>query len=316
MTVERIDCANDPRAIAYRDLRDGDLLRGRGLFAAEGRVIVRRLIEDGRCLVHSLLVNDAALRDLERAIARLDTAVPIFVCPTEAFLGLTGFDLHRGCVALVHRPAATPVDALIAAARTLVVLEAIANADNVGGVFRNAAAFSADGVLLSPSCCDPLYRKAIRTSMGAVLHVPYARAGDDDWPAVLMRVRAAGFTIVALTPREPAETLEDFAARWDREAPPKGGHHALQDGGHRESPPKGGHHVLQDDALEYVASGFSRTARLALVIGSEGAGLTPAVEAAADYRVRIPISDRVDSLNLAVAAGIALSRLAVTARRQ
>src|SRR5260370_26074725 len=127
MTVERIDCAHDPRAAAYRDLRDADLLRGRGLFAAEGRVIVRRLIEDGRCVVHSLLVNDAALRDLERAIARLDAAVPLVVCPTEAFLGLTGFDLHRGCVALVHRPAATPVDALIAAGRRLAGPDAVAN---------------------------------------------------------------------------------------------------------------------------------------------------------------------------------------------
>src|SRR5712691_3859456 len=232
MTVERIDCANDPRAIAYRDLRDGDLLRKRGLFAAEGRAIVRRVIEDGRYAVHSLLVNEAALRDLERAIARLDAAVPIFVCPTEAFLALTGFDLHRGCVALAHRPSATPVDALIAAARTLVVLEGIGNADNVGGVFRNAAAFSADGVLLSPTCCDPLYRKAIRTSMGAALHVPFARAGDDQWPAVLIRVRAAGFTIVALPPREPAETLDAFAARWDREGPPEGGRHVRPEGGH------------------------------------------------------------------------------------
>ncbi len=274
MTVERIDCAHDPRAAAYRDLRDADLLRGRGLFAAEGRVIVRRVIEDGRYAVHSLLVNDAALRDLEPAIARLDAAVPICVCPTEAFLALTGFDLHRGCVALVHRPVATSVDALIAEARTLVVLEAIANADNVGGVFRNAAALGADGVLLSPTCCDPLYRKAIRTSMGAALQVPFARAGDEDWPAVLMRVRAAAFTIVALTPREPSETLEEFAARCDREGPPEG-----------------------------------RPSRLALIVGSEAAGLTPAVEAAADHRVRIPITDRVDSLNLAVAAGIALHAL-------
>jgi tRNA G18 (ribose-2'-O)-methylase SpoU len=274
MTVERIDCANDARAAPYRDLRDAALLRGRGLFAAEGRLIVRRVIEDGRYAVHSLLLNDAALRDLAPAIARLDAEVPVFVCPTEAFLALTGFDLHRGCVALVHRPAATPVDALIASAGTLVVLEGIANADNVGGVFRNAAAFGADGVLLSPTCCDPLYRKAIRTSMGAALHVPFARAGVDDWPAALVRLRAAGVAIVALTLREPSETLDTFAARRARD---------------RTSPPRG----------------------LALLVGAEGHGLTPPVEAIADYRVRIPISARVDSLNLAVAAGIALSRLAI-----
>ena len=90
-------------------------------------------------------------------------------------------------------------------------MKAVTNADNVGGVFRNAAAFGAGGVLLSPTCCDPLYRKAIRTSMGAALRVPFARADDDDWPGVLMRVRAAGFTIVALTPREPSETLDAFS---------------------------------------------------------------------------------------------------------
>jgi tRNA G18 (ribose-2'-O)-methylase SpoU len=274
MTAERIDCAKDPRAAPYRDLRDAALLRGRGLFAAEGRLIVRRVIEDGRYAVHSLLLNEAALRDFAPATAGLDAEVPVFVCPTEAFLALTGFDFHRGCVALVHRPAATPVDVLIASAGTLVVLEGIANADNVGGVFRNVAAFGADGVLLSPTCCDPLYRKAIRTSMGAALQVPFARAGDADWPAAIVRLRAAGFTIVALTPREPSETLDAFAARWE---------------GDRTSPPR----------------------RLALLVGSEGDGLTPAVEAAADHRVRIAITDRVDSLNLAVATGIALSRLVV-----
>jgi tRNA G18 (ribose-2'-O)-methylase SpoU len=148
--------------------------------------------------------------------------------------------------------------------RMLVILEAVANPDNVGGVFRNAAAFGAGGVLLSPTCCDPLYRKAIRTSMGATLQVPYARAVAGDWPRVLTDVKAAGFTIVALTPRQPSETFEEFQAR------------------------------------PHAASS------IAVVLGTEGAGLTPAVELAADYRVRIPIGGTVDSLNVAVAAGIAL----------
>src|SRR6185295_3279766 len=150
---------------------------------------------------------------------------------------------------------------LLATARTVIVVEGVTNPDNVGGVFRNAAAFGADAVLLSPTSCDPLYRKAIRTSMAAAIRVPFARAVD--WPGALTQVRAAGFTIVALTPREPSETLEAFASR-------------------------------------------PRPARLALVVGAEGAGLTPAVEATADHRVRIPIGDDVDSLNLAVAVGIAL----------
>ena len=140
------------------------------------------------------------------------------------------------------------------------ILEGVSNADNVGGVFRNAAAFGAS-VLLSPACCDPLYRKAIRTSMGAVLRVPFARL--DEWPSALAEVRAAGFTMAALTLREPAETLAMFARR-------------------------------------------PRAGRLAWLVGTEGAGLSDAVEAAADHRVRIPISRAVDSLNLAVAVGIAL----------
>ena len=266
MAVERIEGANDPRAAAYRDLRDGELVRAKGLFVAEGRLVLRRVIEDARFLVQSVLVNDAALDDLSAPLASIANDVPILVCSPGDLAGIAGYQVHRGCLALVHRPPPVPIDEVVAAARTLIVLEGVSNADNVGGVFRNAAAFGVDAALMSPTCCDPLYRKAIRTSMGAALRVPFARAGDQDWPGVLMRVRAAGFTIVALTPREPSETLDAFAAR-------------------------------------------PRPRKVALVVGTEGAGLTPAVESTADYRVRIPISDAVDSLNLAVAAGIALYAL-------
>jgi tRNA G18 (ribose-2'-O)-methylase SpoU len=134
----------------------------------------------------------------------------------------------------------------------------------VGGVFRNAAAFAADAVLLSHDSCDPLYRKALRTSMAAVLRVPFARCAE--WPADLERIRAAGFTLAALTPDAGAEPIDAFARR---------------------------------------GAGM----RLALAFGAEGAGLTPAVMSAADVSVRIPITAAVDSLNVAVAAGIALYRL-------
>jgi tRNA G18 (ribose-2'-O)-methylase SpoU len=264
--IERIECANDTRAAAYRDLGDGELLRRRGLFVAEGRLVVRRIIAGARYAVESLLVNDATLCDLAPALEQLDPAVPVLVCRTADFEPLTGFNLHRGCLALVRRPPPMSLASLIAPATLLVVLEGVTNADNVGAVFRNAAAFDAGGVLLSPTTCDPLYRKAIRTSMGAALQVPFARAADEEWPAMPAHLRAAGFAVVALTPREPSEPLEVFAAR-------------------------------------------PRPPRVALVIGGEGAGLSAAVESAADYRVRIPISHRVDSLNLAVASGIALSRL-------
>src|SRR2546426_2707921 len=266
MALEHIRGADDPRIAAYRDVPDAELVRSRGLFVAEGRLVVRRVIEAGRYRVQSLLVSESACRSLAPVLTTVPSHVPIYVCDPGDFLGITGHDIHRGCLALVDRPPALSIDALLAGAQTIVVLEAVTNADNVGGVFRNAAAFGAAGVLLSPTCCDPLYRKAIRTSMGAALQLPFARTRDEDWPNVLVLVRAQGFTLVALTPREPSETLDECAAR-------------------------------------------PRPPRIALVLGTEGAGLTPAVEAAADARVRIPISERVDSLNVAVAAGIALYRL-------
>ncbi|MGH9140900.1 MAG: TrmH family RNA methyltransferase [Vicinamibacterales bacterium] len=250
----------------YRVVRDADLARTSGLFVAEGRHIVRRVVEDGRYRVQSVLLNEPALRDLESLFASTGVDVPIFVSAATALAEIAGYDVHRGCLALVQRPALLPVDELLAAATTLVVIEAVTNADNVGGIFRNAAAFGAGGVLLSPTSCDPLYRKAIRTSMGATLRMPFARTETACWPSVLSRVKAAGFTTIALTPREPSDTLDVFAGR-------------------------------------------PRAARIALIVGTEGAGLSVEAEDAADYRVRIPIAPGVDSLNVAVAAGIALHAL-------
>ena len=264
MPVERIDSPEDPRIADYRHVSEPELVRQRGLFVAEGRQVVRRLIEAGRHEVRSLLVSEAARLSLEPSLATLSPGVPIYVCGAGDFLGITGHDLHRGCLALASRPEPPEVDVVLAASRMILVLEGLTNADNVGAIFRNALAFGAQAVLLSPTCCDPLYRKAIRTSMAATLRVPFARL--DAWPGALSRVRGQGFTIVALTPREPSEDLDEVAAR-------------------------------------------PRPAKLALLIGTEGTGLTPQAEAAADCRVRIPIRADVDSLNVAVAAGIAMYRL-------
>jgi tRNA G18 (ribose-2'-O)-methylase SpoU len=267
MTVDLVQSIDDPRLDAYREVRDGELVRARGLFVAEGRLVVRRVLEDRRFRLHSVLVTSTALDDLSPLLSSIEAEGPVLVASARDLAAIAGYDVHRGCLALVHRPSPIAVDDFVATADTLVVLEAVTNADNVGGIFRNAAAFGAGGVVLSPTCCDPLYRKAIRTSMGAALRVPFARATEEDWPGVLLRIRRAGFTIVALTPREPSEKLEAFSLR-------------------------------------------PRPAKVALIVGTEGAGLTPSVESAADHRVRIPISGEVDSLNVAVATGIALYRLA------
>lgn len=266
MAVEPIQSVDDPRVDAFRAVRDGELVRSRGLFVAEGRLVVRRVLEDPRFRPHSVLVTPTAQADLSAALASLDPEVPVLIAAQADLAAIAGYDVHRGCLALVHRPPTASIEDLTASANLLLVVEAVANADNVGSIFRNAAAFGAGGVLLSPSCCDPLYRKAIRTSMGAALRVPFARARDEEWPEVLLRVRRARFTLVALTPREPSETLDAFSAR-------------------------------------------PRLEKIALIVGAEGAGLTPAVESAADCRVRIPISGDVDSLNVASATAIALYQL-------
>jgi tRNA G18 (ribose-2'-O)-methylase SpoU len=276
-SIERIADAADPRVASYRGLGNPELVRSQGLFVAEGRFVVRRVIEDARLPIRSLLLNGAALRDLGPLLDTIDRRVPIYLCETAEFLGITGFPIHRGCLALVERPAALSIAEALGAATTAIVLEGLTNPDNIGGVFRNAAAFGAGAVVLSPTCCDPLYRKAVRTSMGAVLRVPFARASE--WPVALTGIREAGFTLAALTLREPSEPIERFAERWAGGA---GGAGRAGGAGH----PK-----------------------IALLVGTEGAGLTPDAESAADVRVRIPISDAVDSLNLAVAVGVALFAL-------
>ena len=192
-------------------MADGELMRARGLFVAEGRLVVQRLLEDERYTVRSVLVNPAARLALGAILSRLEILgrVPsVYVAPAEAFESIVGFKFHRGCLALAERPKEPTVEALVERASLLVVLEGVTNADNVGGVFRNAAAFGVDAVLLSPTCCDPFYRKAIRTSMGATLRVPFARVSD--WPAALSVLRGAGFSLVALTPRQPSTPLDEF----------------------------------------------------------------------------------------------------------
>jgi tRNA G18 (ribose-2'-O)-methylase SpoU len=195
MPIERIADAADPRLEDYRDL----FRRRRGVFVAEGRRLVRRLLTAPRFRVRSVLATGAALADLSGV---LGDGVPVYLAGERTIRDVVGFDFHRGCLAAGEpREAATPETFL--ADRLLVVLERTTNPDNVGAVFRNALAFGADGVLLSPGSGDPLYRKAIRVSMGATLRVPFATV--DDWPGGLGRLRTAGFTIVALTPEAPID---------------------------------------------------------------------------------------------------------------
>lgn len=201
MRVEAVHGPGDPRLRIYRNVRDPDLRREGGLFLAEGRLNVRRLVESTRYPLHSLFLTPAALSGLRAALEALPDDVPVYVGSRAVLNDVVGFDLHRGCIAAGLRSGAPPLEALVPAAPApslLVVLEQVTNPDNVGGVFRNALAFGADAVLCCPRTSDPLYRKSIRVSMGATLQLPFARL--EAWPLGLEKLRAAGYRSIALHP--------------------------------------------------------------------------------------------------------------------
>lgn len=268
MPIERVDRLDDERLADYRHVPDPDLLRRGEIFVAEGRLVVRALLTESRFRARSILLTDAAYRGLADVIEPRLADTPVFLVPAGAIEALTGYNIHRGCLAIGERPGRTSVGQMLAAlplARRLVVLERIGNADNMGGLFRNAAAFAADAVIVGPGCCDPLYRKSIRVSMGAALRVPFCHAGD--WPADLQALKAAGFTLAALTPAAQAQDIGAYA------------------------------------------SSLTPSARVGVLAGAEGEGLTPEALGFADLALRIPMAPSTDSLNVATAVGIALHRL-------
>lgn len=261
-----LDDLADPRCADllrdYTDLKDVQLRSRRepaeGLFLAEGVEVIRRALAAGHRPRSFLL---SAPRAAELADVLPDD-VPVLLAPPEAFAVLTGVDLHRGAIASMHRPAPRSVAELLEGlgpgpGRVLVV-EDLVDGTNLGAAFRSAAAFGVDGVVVSPRCGDPLYRRSVRVSMGTVLHVPWARALQ--WPGDLDVLRGNGFTVAALALSDDAVDLGEFA------------------------PPQ----------------------RLALLLGTEGAGLSRRALAAADVVVRIPMDPRVDSLNVAAAGAVAL----------
>ena len=197
----------DPRLALYRGVRDPELLRAHGVFVAEGRLVVRRLLESSRFRTRSVLVTATARAELSDVLGRLDESTPIYEADIELFHQLTGFNVHRGCLAIGERPAPVPWRDVVRHARTVLVLEDVGNPDNVGGIFRVGAALGADAVLLSPGCADPLYRKSIRTSMAATLTLPFADA--EPWPEALDDLRRDGVEVVALTP-SGSRTLEEI----------------------------------------------------------------------------------------------------------
>lgn len=192
---------DDPRVAAYRDVRERDLVGREGLFIAEGEVVVRVLLRRSVHAPVSLLLAEKRVAGLADLIADLPEDVPVYAASQAVMDAIAGFHIHRGILAVGRRTPAPAPGALLGSAgerASVVVLFGIANHDNMGGIFRNAAAFGAHAVLLDADCCDPLYRKAIRVSVGAALTVPFARIerGED----ALDLLAAHGFPALALSP--------------------------------------------------------------------------------------------------------------------
>ncbi|MDF1598632.1 RNA methyltransferase [Mesorhizobium sp. YIM 152430] len=198
---------DDPRIAAYRDVRERDLVGREGRFVAEGKVVLNVLFAARRFEVESVLILDRRLPGMAGTLAAKPADVPLYVADQATMDAIAGFHIHRGILAIGRKPARQAPDAMLAALprdALVVALVGIANHDNVGAIFRNAAALGADAVLLDAASCDPLYRKAIRVSVGAALKVPYAVLPDAG--AMFDQLVAAGFAQLAMTPRN-AEDL-------------------------------------------------------------------------------------------------------------
>jgi tRNA G18 (ribose-2'-O)-methylase SpoU len=268
-TVE-IDSADDPRLGDYTRLTDAGLRTHleaeHGLFIAEGTKVVTRAVAAG-FPVRSMLLARSRLIDLDALSAHTGPEVPVYVVPDEVAEKVTGFRVHRGALASLARRPLPAVGEVIAVARRVVVLEDLVDHANVGAIFRCAAALGVDAVVLSPRCADPLYRRAVKVSMGAVFAIPYARMTG--WFDGLAELKSAGFRVLALTPDEGAAPI--------------------------------------GPALLGTGLGADR---VALLLGTEGDGLSARWLHEADEAVRIPMNPAaraagVDSLNVVAAAAIA-----------
>lgn len=252
---------DDPRLAPYRLVADPDALARTGLFVVEGRLVLPRLLAS-RYRVHSVLLSEAA-HDALRPLLAAHPDVDVFVAPQPAIDAIGGVRFHRGCLALGYRGEPGELHELLESGvlEPLVILEGVTNPDNIGGIFRSAHAFDARGIVLGPRCGDPLYRKAIRTSMGTSLQLPWVEAHD--WPSAIDRIRTRGYRVLALTTDPDAAPLRDAVGASDMP--------------------------------------------LALLLGSEGFGVSPEVLRAADTIARIPMPNAdADSLNVAAAASIAM----------
>ena len=263
--IERITDLTAPGLADYNRLTDAVLRRmsepARGLYIAESTKVIQRALAAGH-RPRSVLLQEQWLPDLEPLVEGFDDCT-IYVGEGALLESLTGYNLHRGALASMHRPPLPDPAELLSRAKRVVILEDIVDHTNVGAIFRAVAGLGADAVFVTPRCADPLYRRSVRVSMGTVLQVPWTRLPE--WPEARVLLAETGFHVAALALADDAVSLRDFA----------------------------------QDAPE----------RVALVLGTEGDGLSHTALAAADTIVTIPMLHGIDSLNVASASAVALYAL-------
>lgn len=214
MTLVRLETLEDERLDAYARLTEVQL-RSRiepkkGIFIAESMKVICRALDAGH-VIQSILMDEKWLDKSSSLLSRIDTDIPIFVLPTEEIRHLTGFELTRGILATFSRPVLSDVEEVTKGARRIAILEGSVDHTNVGAIFRSAAALNVDAVLITPTCCDPLYRRAVRVSMGTIFQIPWTRIGStvDDWPSDgLELLRSLGFVTAAFSLDKDAINLD------------------------------------------------------------------------------------------------------------
>lgn len=257
-----------PQLDVYARLSEGQLLNRhepeKGLFIAESPMVIERALDAG-CVPVSILIEERQIGNkTENSIIMRCGEIPVYTAAFDVLTQLTGFKLTRGMLCAMRRPKLLSVDAVCKNARRLAVLENVVNPTNVGAIFRSAAALGMDGVLLTPASSNPLYRRAIRVSMGTVFQIPWTFLGEEDGISALRRY---GFKTAAM--------------------------------------------ALREDSMSIASPQLAREEKLAIVLGTEGDGLSADTISDCDYTVRIPMAQGVDSLNVAAASAVAFWQLSV-----
>lgn len=275
-TVTRITDFHAPELEVYAGMRETLLLNRhepeKGIFIAESPRVIGRALDAG-CVPLSFLCEERYLEKEAKELLERCGEIPVYTAGMDVLLQITGYRLTRGMLCAMRRPALRKAEEVCVSARRIVILENVVNPTNVGAIFRSAAALNMEAVLLTPDCSDPLYRRAIRVSMGTVFQIPWAWLTERDlWPQGFMKkLRQMGYETVAMALTDDSVALDDPALR----------------------------------AKE----------KLAVVLGTEGEGLSAETIKSCDHHVRIPMAHGVDSLNVAAASAVAFWELGRTDRR-